>query len=42
MLGKTIEEVEEILKTQDVIELKLSDRRQNRKGNIDELKIHEL
>lgn len=40
LLGKTRLEVEELLKNNDVIELKLSERRQRRREN-DELKIYE-
>jgi len=39
-LGKTRREVEEMLEKQDVIELKLSERRAKRIDN-DELKIYE-
>ena len=42
LLCKTREEVEEILKSQDVIELKLSERKQNPGKNKDELGICEL
>ena len=40
-MGKTREEVEEVLKTQDVIELKLSERKPKTRNRNDELKIFE-
>lgn len=41
LLGKTRIEVEEILKTQDVIELNLSERKTRHKQEDDELRIYE-
>ena len=42
MLGKTRKEVEEMLNSQDVIELKLSERKSNTKGNKEEMGIYEI
>ena len=41
-MGKTKAEVEEMLNSQDFIELKLSDRKQSSKSNKDELRIYEF
>ena len=42
MLGKTRKEVEELLNSQEVIELRLSERKPDRKGINDELRINEI
>ena len=42
LLGKTRKEVEEILNSQDVIELKLSERKQNPRKDKDEFQIYEF
>jgi len=41
LLGKTRLEIEEMLKSNDVIELKLSERKSRRGKEDDELKIYE-
>ena len=41
LLDKTREELEEILKNNDVIELKLSERKSRQKEKFDDLKIYE-
>lgn len=41
MLGKTRVEVEDMLKSNDVIELNLNERRQRRREEEDDLRIYE-
>ena len=41
LLGKTRAEIEEILKNNDIIELKLSERKLRYKEKVDDLKIYE-
>jgi len=41
LMGKTRMEVEEMLNNNDVIELKLSERKAKQKENFDDLKIYE-
>jgi len=42
LLGKTRSEIEEMLRNEDVIELKLSDRKPKRKKDFDNFKMSEI